>query len=169
MLKRNLILFLGFYILILFQTSFLANFKIFGQVPNLILIFLFLAIFLNLSSSEIPWEAVFAGFFIDIFSSFPLGTSVIILFLESLFAKRILKNFKEPSLFMLLPFFLGFQLIFYYSFFILYHFIGNSPLPRFDNAFLFQIISNSIFAILGFYPLKMLKQRFFIERHVESF
>ncbi len=81
---------LFFYILALFQTSFLIHFK----VLNFILLFI---IFFNLF--EKPEEnfglisALIGGFFLDIFSEKPIGFYVLILFGFSLLIKIILRKY----------------------------------------------------------------------------
>lgn len=95
-MKKILILVLFFYFLALFQASFLVHFKIWGMAPNLILI---LVIFINLF--ERPKNitgissAVIGGFFLDIFSSKPIGFEVLILLGLAVFIKIILKRYVQ--------------------------------------------------------------------------
>jgi len=70
MVKRILFLILGFYFLVLFQSSFLISFSYFGFLPNLVLL---LIVLLNFISSL--WfgltSAFIGGFYLDIFSLSP--------------------------------------------------------------------------------------------------
>ena len=102
-MRKILILAILFYILVLLQTSFLVHFNIFGHVPNFILLLVVV-----LSISEPPtiffkkvaggensgvWGAVFGGFFLDIFSSGPIGFQILIYMAISIFIKLILKKY----------------------------------------------------------------------------
>ena len=97
-MRKILILAILFYILVLLQTSFLVHFNIFGHVPNFIL---FLVIVLSISETPTPkfgvgagvWGAVFGGFFLDIFSSGPIGFQILIYTAISIFIKLILKKY----------------------------------------------------------------------------
>lgn len=155
MFKRTLILFLIFYILILFQTSFLTHFEILGQAPNLVLIFLFLIIFFNLAPLSIHWEAILAGFFLDLFSDYPIGISIFFLFLNTLLLKEILKNFKKTNIFVFTLLFLVFLCLYNCSLSVFDYFFEKSNFFRLDRFFSVQVIYNLVFAIFGFYFVKI--------------
>jgi len=164
MVKKNLILFLVFYLLILFQTSFLSFFEISNQTLNLVLIFLFLIIFFSpplggevgSASLEIPWEGVSAGFFLDLFSHYPIGLSIFLLSLEVLLIKEILKNLKAPGVFVFIFLFLVFQCFFDLSLFVFGYFFKKPTFLSFNRFFLMRITYNLLFAIFGFYFTKRL-------------
>jgi rod shape-determining protein MreD len=96
MVKKILAFIIFFYVLALFQTSFLVHFKIFGQIPNLILLAL---IIINIFEKPKDYSGVFAavigGFFLDIFSEKSIGLSILILVALSLFIKLILKKYVQ--------------------------------------------------------------------------
>ncbi len=113
MLKKIVFSLLLFYFLALFETSFLSHFSLWGQVPNLLLIALFLIIFFEKKITDyFPVEAVIAGFFSDIFSRRFLGVSVVIFFLASFLLERALKVFKKQNI---LAFILLFFIFFLFS------------------------------------------------------
>jgi rod shape-determining protein MreD len=94
--RKVLILILFFYILALFQTSFLVHFR----VINFILI---LVIFINLFERAEEnfglFSALIGGFFLDIFSQRPLGFHILVLLLLVFLIKMVLKRYIQ------LPFF----------------------------------------------------------------
>lgn len=96
MIKKTLAFIIFFYVLALFQTSFLVHFKIFGQIPNLILISV---IIINFFEGPKYYSSFFAavigGFFLDIFSDKPIGLSILILLIISFFIKFILKKYVQ--------------------------------------------------------------------------
>lgn len=110
MIKKFLFTFLLFYFLVVFQTSFLVSFSIKGQVPNFVLIALFLITFLGKEmSSFFPIESFLAGFFLDLFSSKTFGLSIVILVVITFLLKKILKGLRVDnfaSFAFLLPIFL---------------------------------------------------------------
>ncbi|PIS39688.1 MAG: hypothetical protein COT33_00700 [Candidatus Nealsonbacteria bacterium CG08_land_8_20_14_0_20_38_20] len=96
MVKKIITSLLFFYILALFQTSFLVHFS----ALNLILISIF---FFNLfEKSEENFgliSALIGGFFLDIFSERAIGFYILILFLLSLFIKLILRRYIRIPIF----------------------------------------------------------------------
>jgi rod shape-determining protein MreD len=99
MIKKLLIFIPLFYFLALFQTSFLVNFKLFGLVPNLVLI---AVVLINIFEKPRDYSGLgagfAAGFFLDVFSQSFFGFHVLILFSLSLFIKVILKKYVWASL-----------------------------------------------------------------------
>lgn len=93
-MKKILILIIFFYILILFQTSFLIHFPILGLIPNLVLISVIL---LNLFEKPQNYSGYFSafigGFFLDIFSENFIGFYVLISLGLAVFIKLILKRY----------------------------------------------------------------------------
>lgn len=90
MVRKVIILSILFYILALFQTSFLIHLR----ALNLSLL---LVIFLNLfEKSEENFgfiAALIGGFFLDIFSEKPIGFYILILFSLSILIKLVLKRY----------------------------------------------------------------------------
>lgn len=147
MLKGNLILFLIFYILTLFQAGLLFHFFPANDIPNLVLIFLFLVIFFTTSQGIIHWEVIYAGFFLDLFSDYPLGFSIIIFYLDFFLIKNLLKHFEKSNIFLFFSLFLLFLLFYDVCVFLLEYFMGLNFVL--DKRFLTHLIYNSIFAFLG--------------------
>jgi rod shape-determining protein MreD len=99
MIKGSVFFILFFYTLSLVQTSFMVHFDIPAFLSNLILI---LVILINLFQKTDNYSgviaAIFAGLFLDIFSSWPIGFWTLLLFLISIFIKKILKDYvRIPS------------------------------------------------------------------------
>ena len=93
-MRKFLILILSFYILALFQTSFLVHFDILGYVLNFILIATILInLFENPQKNLGITSAFIGGFFLYIFSENFLGFYVLILLGVSLFIKFILRKY----------------------------------------------------------------------------
>lgn len=94
MIKRLLILIAGFYFLALLQTSFFIHFPLAGLVPNFILISVFLINVLEKPQKSAGILAGFiGGFFLDIFSSNPIGFYALILLGLSLLIKIIFRKY----------------------------------------------------------------------------
>ncbi len=89
-MKKFLIAILFFYILSLFQTSFFSSFSILGKIPNLILVSaVFFLLLENPKENFGFFVAGLGGFFIDIFSNYPLGTATIFLLFLAFVLKKI--------------------------------------------------------------------------------
>jgi len=147
-----LILIAVFYILTLFQSSFLVHFNISGVVPNLVLILVCLLSFFEKPNQHLGiFGAIIGGFFLDIFSNSFIGISIIVLIIISFFIKKSLHFLKETSerypIIYFLPLFI-FSLIFYDLALVL---VSQFNLSL---GFLIEIIYNSAFAFLGFYIFK---------------
>jgi rod shape-determining protein MreD len=95
-MKKILILIIFFYLLTLFQTSFLIHFNILGITPNLILI---VVLVLNIFEKPKKVNGIFgagiSGFFWDIFSNKPLGFHLLILVIISVLIKVILRRYVQ--------------------------------------------------------------------------
>lgn len=97
MLKKILFLTLIFYLLVLFQTSFLIHFRFLNRLPSLILILVFfLNVFEKKEKKSGLISAFLGGFFWDIFSPRPIGFHIILLILLVIFIKFILKKQFQP-------------------------------------------------------------------------
>lgn len=99
MLKKILFLIIAFYILTLFQTSFMPFFGIKGLTINLILVLVILINFFEVPEKKIGlWSAFIAGFFLDVWSSMPFGIEILIFVLVAIFIKFIVKKYVQvPS------------------------------------------------------------------------
>jgi len=99
-MKKVIFVILFCYFLVLFQTSFLVHFRLFGVIPNLVLILVIVLSFFEkergwrfLPSNSGVWFALFGGFFLDVFSSAFLGIQIAILLSVSIFTGLVLKKF----------------------------------------------------------------------------
>ena len=104
-MRKFLILILSFYILALFQTSFLVHFDILGYVLNFILIATILInLFENPQKNLGITSAFIGGFFLDIFSGHFLGINFIGFWISILLAisfsiKFILRKYVRTPFF----------------------------------------------------------------------
>lgn len=94
MIKKTIFFIFFFYILILFQTSFLVHFSLWGIVPNLVLILAVLVNFLSSDKTLCIVVSAIGGLYLDIFSFAGFfgffGTYTIALMLFSFLLKIIL-------------------------------------------------------------------------------
>ena len=82
------------YLLALFQTSFLVHFSLWGMIPNLILISVFLWILFEKPESNFGiYNAFIGGFLLDIFSERLIGFNILILLIMAIFLKIILNKY----------------------------------------------------------------------------
>jgi len=104
-MKKILILIPFFYILTLFQTSFLIHFNVFleggfwGWTPNLILIAVILITVFEKPDPHTNFGvgvAFIGGFFLDIFSENFIGFHILILVILAFFIKFILRKYVRP-------------------------------------------------------------------------
>lgn len=89
---KVLIIFISFYLLALLQASFFIHFDILGAN------FIFIAVIVwNLLEKPQKYSGLLGagigGFFLDIFSSRPIGFNILILLAIAFFIKLILKNY----------------------------------------------------------------------------
>jgi len=99
-MKKIILAIILCYFLVLFQTSFLVHFRLFGFTPNLVLILVIVLSFFEkkngwrfLPQNSGAWSALFGGFFLDVFSSDFIGVQIAILLSVSIFTKLVLKKF----------------------------------------------------------------------------
>ena len=170
-MKKILTFILVFYFLILLQNSLLSYFKVFGTIPNLILISVILATFFEREKVIFEPEqnlsilsAFFGGFFLDIFSNRPIGLSIISLLLLVFILKKILKiSETENILWCIFIFVFSIFLFKFFSFlavglinfpFSLKGFLSLFP-EYFSNSTGAEIVYNLILGILGYYLLEL--------------
>lgn len=100
MVKNILILVIAFYIIALFQTSLFVYFNVFGGIINIILILVILINLFEKPEQKTGFLAAFiGGFFLDVFSSRPIGFDILILVLISVFIKVILRRYVRTPFF----------------------------------------------------------------------
>ena len=109
-MKRDLILILLIYFLVLFQQSFLPHFAVYGIIPNLVLVLVFALNILDHKSGLIL--SFLAGLILDIYSGMPLGVSGLLFLIMAIFIKKSLKFFQKLNIFYLIVMFSS-CLIFY--------------------------------------------------------
>ncbi|MCX6764161.1 MAG: rod shape-determining protein MreD [Candidatus Nealsonbacteria bacterium] len=99
-MKKFLFLFLAFFFffLVIFQTSFLNHFSLWGVLPNFILIFLILLNFLENSRENSGLVlAGFSGFLLDFFSGLQFGVCFLTFIFLALLIKKFLKSLGEEN------------------------------------------------------------------------
>lgn len=151
MLKKFLLFSLIFYILALVQTSFLPRFSIFGQIPNLILITLFLIIIFDEGAVGIfPFEAALSGLFLDIFSRRLLGVSIFLLCLASIFLQEILKVVRKHRF--VIPCVLFFAFVLFYEIGILFfdYFLNKIGFLGTAKIILIRVLYDFLFLALAY-------------------
>jgi rod shape-determining protein MreD len=158
-----------FYFFALLQNSFFANFNFLGINPNLVFILFILLIFFGKKPSNvlIVFYAIIAGFFLDIFSSIPLGWSILILLIIGFLinkSQKLLfeKSDKHPYVYFAVIFSTAFS-IYCFLFNLLVYFITESNVfAIFDFIFLYKILYNLSFASLFFllYKKFVIKESF---------
>lgn len=109
-MKKELLLILIIYFLVLFQQSFLPHFSIYGMIPNLILVLVFVLNILGYKSGLVL--SFLAGLILDIYSGMPLGVSALLFLTMAILIKKSLKFFQKLNIFYLIAMF-SFCLIFY--------------------------------------------------------
>lgn len=94
MFRKTLISIIVLYFLVLFQTSFLVHFALWGVVPNLVmLLVIILSIYDKQDSYLGLYNAVIGGFFLDIFSNRIIGFNILILVILSILLKLIFNKY----------------------------------------------------------------------------
>ncbi|MCX6760378.1 MAG: rod shape-determining protein MreD [Candidatus Nealsonbacteria bacterium] len=95
---KNIATALAFYCFALIQSSFLIHFNIYGFVPNLILISVFV---LNLIESPEKksglFFAAFGGFLVDVFSNRLIGLNLSLYLILAFIIKYLLRNYVRVS------------------------------------------------------------------------
>ena len=157
-----------FFILALFQNSFLPFFNVMGVVPNLIFILFFILTFFGKSNEYNKgfFTAIVAGFFLDLFLPFYFGLSIISLLIVYFLIKIIIYFLRD------LPAQTGRQdkyLIFYFLSIFLFSFLVYNVLSSllfnsfylkldFNKTIFVSFLYNLIFACFGFYIYKFIKK-----------
>jgi rod shape-determining protein MreD len=157
-MKKYIFSVLILYFLILFQTGFLNFLKI---SPNFVLLAILLLVIFEKKGENLGlFSAILGGFFLDIFSHFPVGVVTLSLISVYFVSKTLLRiflkvNFLETALIIILgTFFYNFLTP---SFNYLSGFVSGSVQPfqfNFSYLTLIGIISNLVLGTIGFYLLK---------------
>lgn len=165
--KYLLIVFL-LYVFALLQNSFFTHFNLLGINPNLVFILFILLIFFEKKPSNFLniYFAVVSGFFLDIFSSIPLGWSILVLIFIGYLIKKIKeilseKNDTHPYVYFAIVFTVSF---FAYSFLlnlVVYFIADSNVFFSFNLIFWYKLLYNLILASAFFFVYK----KFMIENN----
>lgn len=149
MFKKFPLFLLIFYVLALIQTSFFTHFNIFGQVPNLVLVALFLIITFDMGITKFfPFEAILAGLFLDVFSHRFLGVSIFFLCLVSIFLQEILKVVKKHSFIISCVLFIAFVLFYESGILLFDRFFNQIDFSGAAKVILIRVLYNLFFLAL---------------------
>lgn len=153
-----------FFILALLQASFFSYFSVLGVVPNFVFILFFLILFFYKKDRIfIIFNAIVAGFCLDIFSTSIFASSIVSFLIISFIAEKLFLNLKETGeKFSVFHFVLFFVLFFIFNELFLYlvdYFLSNLSFGNLSWIFLVQLIYNLLFAIIGFYVFKKLQNK----------
>lgn len=139
-----------FYLLAIFQNSFLINFAWHKAYLNLVLLALIVLFFKKKREIKEGFLlSLFAGFFMDIFSSYFFGLAILLFFLIYLLIEKIKKYFLATS-FWSFCIVLAVSLIFYYLVFFLF----NIFKPHYFN--IFEILYNFLIGIVIYFISKLI-------------
>ncbi|MCD6550077.1 hypothetical protein J7K24_00860 [bacterium] len=160
-MKKFLFFVLFFYILILIQSSFLSHFCFGGGFLNLILIALILLNFFEDPRKKSCFlVAAIGGFYLDVFSNFYIGSSIVVLILMIFLAKKILNLLHKRNI---INFVLVFLVVFVgYNFGV--YFLNSLLVFSFSTLFLkrvglWSVICNLIFGLLVFFFFKYVLEK----------
>jgi len=155
-MKKILFFILLFYFLVILQGSFLVHFTVGNIVPNLVLISVVIFNFFEKSRKNTGFlVAVIAGFYLDLYSAFPMGVFILSLLLLTFLIKKFFKFIGEENFFYFI-FSLFFSLIFYRLFlFICDSFLRQSFYFNFNKLQLVELGYNFILGVLVFYFVKI--------------
>ena len=156
-MRNILAIIIFFYFLSLIQTSFLVPFNVSGKLPNLILVFVIYFVLLENPKENFGFFTAFVGgFYIDIFSSHPLGTTTIFLLVLTFLLKKLSSSLKNMTIFWFSLFSFG-ALVVYNAFSQLAS--GFSQFPfSFRVLLSVELIYNFILILAIFYLFSFLKK-----------
>lgn len=156
---KFLLLILVFYLLSLFQESFLPHFSISGVTPNLVLILVCLLTFFEERHKHygLFWVLI-AGFFLDIFSKSYFGLSIFSLLLIYFFIKKSLRLLKEiPKNYSVIYFILlvVLSVVIYELLWGMFNWpLGRALLNFGGSTMIIKVIYNLAIGLIGFYLFK---------------
>jgi len=160
---KYLITILLFYFFALLQSSFFIYFNVFGAVPNLIFVLYFTVIFFDKKNNYYSaiFYAMLAGLFLDIFSTYKIGLSIVLLVIIGILIKKVQSSLSETKDDYS---FAHFAILFFASF-LIYHLSLKACLyflnPNFialtlNFKFLAELMYSLFFGAVGFYICKNL-------------
>lgn len=164
MWKKELLVVFLFFIFITLQNSFLAHFSLPGAVLNLVFILFFTLVFFIPKGKEyqLTYLSAIAGILLDISSFTYLGPSIIMLLFVGFLLKKtqfsILRGGDGQRMGYFVPLFIFYFIIFdLLSMLYLRYLDLAHTIIVLDFRFLVGIIYNLIFAVIGFYIFRRLK------------
>ena len=151
-----------FFLLALFQNSFLPYFSILGQTPNLVLIAFVLLVFFEKPDQYLQgfFLVILAGFLLDVFLPYIFGISIAVLLMIYFLIKLTSYFFQKSQttyivLYFLVIFSLGF--ILHEAVFFLFSKILNFPF-NIHLSLVIKLIYNLVFATFGFYLYRAISE-----------
>ena len=166
---KYIIIALIFFVLALFQTSFLPYFNIAGTVPNLVFILFFILTFFDESGNyyEGFFLSIIAGFLLDVFSPSYFGISIVSLLIIYFTTKSINYFLKErEEKYIIIYFLLIFLLCFFVYHLFLYMFLDSII---FNENMTIEFLYNLGFALIGFYPCQTFFMAYKNKRQLKLF
>jgi rod shape-determining protein MreD len=162
MFKKLLLVVLLFYLFALMQNSFLIHFNLFGVSPNLVFILYFLFVFFSKEHLESFIYAIIAGTLLDLFWYNYLGPSIIFLIFIAFLLKKTqsLLSYGEDNypFIYFFPIFLIYFCIYKVAFMVYLQFIDPAYASVvFNLGFIFELLYNLLFASIGYWILKKIK------------
>lgn len=164
---KYLIIICVFYVSAVLQKSFFTHFNPNGAFLNLVFCFFILLIFFDKNKNfyRISFYSLLAGFFLDIYSSLPIGFSVLVLLATGLLIKKtqfelIEKDEAHPFFYFILMFLFSFI---FYTFCLdvfLYFFSGRHIFTNISLKFAIELLYNLLFALIIF----ILYKNFFLTK-----
>jgi hypothetical protein len=165
---KYLIIICVFYVSAVLQKSFFTHFSLGGGILNLVFCFFILFIFFSVQNRFFYWEIIFyattAGFFLDIYSSLPMASSVLILLVIGLLIKKfqfelLEKDETHPFFYFVSVFLFSFLFYIFCLNILLYFLDGKHIFTNLNFKFVTELMYNLFFASIIF----ILYKRFFKE------
>ncbi len=157
----------------LLQASFLPYFNVVGVVPNLVFVMFFILVFFQKENAY--YEGIFlvvtAGFFLDVFSPFYFGATIMAFLVAYLAIKAMIYFLKERQRAYLLTYFVVIFLISLICYDASWYVLTNVGQLRFvvGATLAIQLCYNVIFAYIGFYIWTSLSGRVNHDRQLTLF
>jgi rod shape-determining protein MreD len=156
------ILFVLFYFFAILQNSFFVHFAFFGAIPNIVFILFLLLVFFEKRNiyASVAIYAIFAGLFLDLFSSPRFAISSVILLVIGFMVKKIQLQLREkegdkfPLVYFLPIFFVSLLT------FNIFSGILSGLIFKFNYGIIAELAYNLLGALIGFYTYKT-----FLKKH----
>lgn len=165
---RKLLIFLIILILNIIQVSFLNLASDGIAIVNIMILFLVTLVF-SLELIPFLWWSLVTGVIIDLFSPFPFGTTTIVIITTSIILQFLFKNFltnRSLYTFVLLSMTgtLVYNFLLFAASYLLYSLNINQFYLLYGSRFwiglIWQIVFNTIIAVIIFFSLRYITNRF---------